>query len=201
MAEIADFSAKDTTFRINDDGTLVANVAMSGLASVSAGDLTATDDLIVGDDATITGDVSAANVLGTGIAAVPVQGSIAGGLALQCVDSGVITLDTGDAATDLTVDIPDGWVVAGVSLKVTTAITGVDSTTATIALTGGSTSTVTTFTTLTADYVKATMINPILVAFGGSNAGAALTLSGGADNTPTAGAVRVVLYCWAPQEL
>lgn len=207
MAEIADFSAGTTTFRINDDGTVtltgvtVSLAALVASGAISAATLAATGSATVGGTLGVTSDIAGANVLGTGLAVVPTAASIVGGLALRIVDSGIITLDTGDASTDLDVDIPDGWAVIGVNVHVTTAIAGVDATTATIALTGGSTSSVTTFGTFTLGYKKQTMISPIIVAFGGDNAGAALTLSGGSDQTPSAGAVRVLFYCWAPQEL
>lgn len=106
-------------------------------------------------------------------------------------DSGVVSLATGGAATTLTMDIPAGALVKGAALKVTTTVANVDSTTGTLTLSGGSTATLGTISAFTSG-TKGTFAAAAPTT---ATTQAVFTLSGGADNTPSAGAVRLVLTC------
>ena len=103
--------------------------------------------------------------------------------------SAVTTLDTGDASTAITVDLPAGALVTGAALKVTTTIAGIDSTTGTLALTGGSTATLGTISAFSAG-TKGTFAAAAATT---AATQASFVLSGGADNTPSAGAVQLVV--------
>jgi len=108
-----------------------------------------------------------------------------------------VTLSTAGATTDSTIDLPAGSVVLSVVARITTTIAGVDSTTLSIgdpttAARFGTTGALTAGTTV----VGITQMNGNITttAAGPTQAATAkvrLTLSGGADNTPSAGAVRV----------
>lgn len=104
-------------------------------------------------------------------------------------DSGLVPLDTGDDSTAITMSIPAGALVIGAALKVTTGIAGVDSTTGTLALTGGSTATLGTISAFTAGTLGTFAASAPTT----GTTQASFTLSGGGDNIPSAGAVRLVI--------
>lgn len=104
-------------------------------------------------------------------------------------DSGLVSLDTGDASTAITMNIPAGALVIGAALKVTTEIAGIDSTTGTLALTGGSTATLGTISAFTAG----TLGTFAAAAPTTATTQASFVLSGGGDDIPSAGAVRLVI--------
>lgn len=108
-----------------------------------------------------------------------------------------VTLSTAGATTDSTIDLPAGSIVLSVVARITTTIADVNSTTLSVgdpttAARFGTTGALTAGTTI----VGITQMNGNIAttAAGPTQAAAAkarLTLSGGADNTPSAGAVRV----------
>lgn len=128
--------------------------------------------------------------------------AVGGGLVYRYVDTGVVSLTTSGATTVITLDIPVGAVILGVAANVTTAVAGVSASgvTATLAFTGGSTLAIGTFVSAgdgnVAKNTKITLAyNPASssTVVSSSVANAALVFSGGADNTPSAGAIRVVV--------
>lgn len=110
---------------------------------------------------------------------------------LKCINQ-TVNVATGGAVTTVTCDIPVGAVVRGGSLKLATAITGADSTTVTMALSGGSTTSITTLGALTVGTKSSKLIAPAVIT--SSVGDLTITLSGGADNTPTGGSVQVVVW-------
>jgi len=110
-------------------------------------------------------------------------------LPLRHYASAVTAVATGGATTAITVDVPAGALVTGAALKVTTTIAGIDSTTGTLALTGGSTATLGTISAFTAG-TKGTFAAAAATT---AATQASFVLSGGADNTPSAGAVQLVV--------
>jgi hypothetical protein len=122
---------------------------------------------------------------------VHVDPQTGGDIKLKCVNQ-TVNVSTGGAATTVTLNIPVGAVVRGGGLKLATAITGADSTTVTLALSGGSTTTITTLSALTIGTKSVKLIAPAVITT--SVGDATVTLSGGADNTPTGGSVQVVVW-------
>lgn len=118
-------------------------------------------------------------------------------MTLQAFDSGLTSLDTGDASTVVTLSIPAGALVIGAALKVTTEITGANSTTGTLALTGGSSTTLLTISAFTAN----TLGKGAVAAPTSATTEASFVLSGGGDDIPTAGAIRVVVYAYVMNNL
>lgn len=111
-----------------------------------------------------------------------------------------VTLSTAGATTDTTIDLPADSLIDAVTIRITTTITGIDSTSlqfgdSNVATRFGSVSAFTSGTTgvginqwkgsVTADNAGPTQT---------STAKVRLTLAGGADNTPSAGAVRVAIH-------
>ena len=114
--------------------------------------------------------------------------------------SELVTLSTVGATTDTTMQIPANSLVLGVTVRVTTGITGIDST----ALQFGDSTTAARFGTIAAFTAGTTGVG-LAHLQGGISTDAAgpivtsatavrLTLSGGTDNTPSAGAVRVTIH-------
>lgn len=110
------------------------------------------------------------------------------------------TLSTSGATTDTVIQIPANSFIVSVTGRITTSIAGVDSTTlqlgdANVAARFGSTGTLTAGTTIVGlnhlqGSVSTDNAGPVQV----SAASIRLTLTGGADNTPSAGAVRVTVH-------
>jgi hypothetical protein len=111
-----------------------------------------------------------------------------------------VTLDTNGATTDPTIQIPANSLVLGVTVRVTTGITGIDST----ALEIGDATTAARFGSIAAFPAGTTGVG-LNHLQGGISTDAAgpivtsatavrLTLSGGTDDTPSAGAVRVTIH-------
>jgi len=114
--------------------------------------------------------------------------------------SELVTLSTVGATTDTTIQIPANSLVLGVTVRVTTTIAGIDST----ALQIGDATTAARFGSIAAFTAGTTGVG-LSHLQGGISTDAAgpivtsatavrLTLSGGADNTPSAGAVRVTIH-------
>lgn len=138
------------------------------------------------------------------------NGSNTGTVLTQTVTSGAtsvfgqieenLTLSTVGATTDTTIQIPANSLVLGVTVRVTTGITGIDST----ALQIGDSTTAARFGSIAAFTAGTTGVG-LAHLQGGISTDAAgpivtsatavrLTLSGGTDNTPSAGAVRVTIH-------
>lgn len=117
-------------------------------------------------------------------------------------DSGATALDNADGTTTLTLDIPSGARIIAWAANVTTAIADVSlaGVTVAIALTGGSSLALGNLVTggdgnLAANTKNQGMIDPNqagLVTTGTTQA--EVTISGGVDNTPSAGAIRLVVW-------
>lgn len=113
--------------------------------------------------------------------------------------SELVTLSTSGATTDSTIDLPAGSIILAVTARITTTIAGIDSTSLqlgdpTTAARFGSAAAFTAGTT--AIGITALNGNITTTAAGPTQAASAkvrLTLAGGADNTPSAGAVRIVI--------
>ena len=101
-----------------------------------------------------------------------------------------VDLDTSDAETALSFEIPASSRILAWGVAFDVAAAGIDSTTGTLALTGGSTATLGTVSTFTAGQVGGGMTDlssASMLTTGATNG--TFTLSGGADNTPSAGTV------------
>jgi hypothetical protein len=111
-----------------------------------------------------------------------------------------VTLDIGNTWTNTTIQIPANSLVLGVTVRVTTTITGIDSTSLQIgdATTAARFGSIAAFTAGTTGVglnhlqggISTDAAGPIVT----SATAVRLTLAGGADNTPTAGAVRVTIH-------
>lgn len=123
-----------------------------------------------------------------------------GGTQVQGTITENVTLSTVGATTDTTIQIPANSLVLGVTVRVTTGITGINST----ALQFGDSTTAARFGSIAAFTAGTTGVG-LAQLQGGISTDAAgpivtsatavrLTLSGGADNTPSAGAVRVTIH-------
>jgi hypothetical protein len=111
-------------------------------------------------------------------------------------------VDTGDATTALTLGIPDGATIHGFSFVVVSDIADVNSTTGTLSFTGGNTQdmgTISAFTSGTA--LKKVDPDGVDLTVSGSAANAQLVLSGGADNTPSGGSVKLRVWYWEADTL
>lgn len=110
------------------------------------------------------------------------------------------TLSTSGATSDTTIQLPANSIILGVTARVTTTISGVDSTTlqvgdATTAARFGSGSTLTAGATIVGlSHMQGGITTDATGPVQTSAAAVRLTLTGGADNTPSAGAVRVTIH-------
>lgn len=112
------------------------------------------------------------------------------------------TLSTSGGTTNLGFSVPVGAIIRGVSAKIITTIAGVSTSGVTVALafSGGSTLSVGSFVSSGDGNVAAGTKLTKLYDYAASNAvtsttaNLTLTISGGADNTPSAGAIRAVVY-------
>jgi hypothetical protein len=140
----------------------------------------------------------AGNGLGTGT--LETQTGLNGSQLITGQVSENITLSTSGATTDSTIDLPANSIILSVTARITTTIAGVDSTTLSIgdpttAARFGTTGTLTAGTTVVGlnhqqGSVSTDATGPVQT----SAAKVRLTLSGGADNTPSAGAVRITIH-------
>jgi hypothetical protein len=111
-----------------------------------------------------------------------------------------VTLSTVGATTDTTIQIPANSLVLGVTVRVTTGITGIDSTSLQIgdATTAARFGSIAAFTAGTTGVGLAHLQGGISTDAAGpivtSATAVRLTLSGGTDDTPSAGAVRVTIH-------
>jgi hypothetical protein len=113
-----------------------------------------------------------------------------------------VDVATDSATTPIVLDIPDGATVHAYSFVVSDEIAGVDSTTGTLSLTGGNTQDLGTIDAMAAGTtLKAIAPNGVNLAVSGGAANAALVLSGGADNTPTGGKVKLRAWYWTVDAL
>ena len=178
------------SIEILDTGALVVTDATGAtILSLSAAGALAAASTIAATGAATVPDLTVASA--TPLITLDDTGS-GSTMVLTCYDSGVVTLDTGDAVTALTLGIPAAAFVIGRAAKVVAAVTGTDSTTGTFTLTGGSTSSVGTISTFTAGHKSTVAIQSVISTTAATDA--TFTLSGGSDNTPTAGSVRLVVW-------
>lgn len=181
-------------FEVESDGSVTA--AVNGTLGATTPASAAVTTLTASSTAAITGVTTLGDDL-----VLDDTPSIGGSLTLKSVDSGIVSVNTGGAATTITLAIPDKCSIAAFAGQVTTEIAGIDSTTGTFALTGGNTETIGTISAFTAG----TALTGI--GLGGADlttsatTNASFTLSGGADNTPSAGAVRLKVWYFQMEAL
>jgi len=137
----------------------------------------------------------------TALTIAPASG---GDWSLQTADSGIVQLNQAGTTTTVTMSVPVGSMLVGSACKITTAISGVSATGVTVAVawTGGSSLTpgvpsfvingdgniaLNTKSQKIYDYTA----NNIVIS---SVANLQVAISGGADNTPSAGAVQCVAH-------
>lgn len=129
--------------------------------------------------------------------------SIGGGVTWKFKDSGVVSLSTSGATTDLGLAIPVDSIIWFVAAKTVDVIAGVSAANASVNLdwTGGSSLACVNFVNVGDGNIAAnTKRKKLYDASSASNlvAGSAadlrLTISGGADNIPSAGSVRAVVH-------
>lgn len=113
-----------------------------------------------------------------------------GDLRRHCIKQ-TASVATGGAATTVTVNIPAGSAVVGGALKVETDIAGIDSTTGTLALSGGASDTILTISAFTTGTKAKQLITPADCT---ATTQLTFTLSGGSDNTPSGGSITVIVY-------
>ena len=118
-------------------------------------------------------------------------------------DSGLTSLDVGDGTTTVTVTVPDGARLLGSACKITTSIADVSGAAVTVAVafTGGSSlAAVPNFVTVGDGNVAAgTQVRDLydyadVNVVTGAAAQLEVTISGGVDNTPSAGAIRCIVH-------
>lgn len=181
LLTLKDTAGVNTLFDVTDAGAITAAGAVTSSSNLVASGLVVATSGVLSYDS-VTGDSLIAQVDGVG------------GLTRLCADSGVVAVATGGAATSLTLNVPAGAKIVAVLLRVTTTIAGIDSTTGTVALTGGSTTSVGTISAFSAGTSGKFFLATADGLVTGSAANATFTLSGGADNTPSAGAIRLVAF-------
>jgi hypothetical protein len=113
------------------------------------------------------------------------------------------SLNTGGTSTAIDLNIPSGAMIVNVSAKVETAFAGVSTSgvTAALAFTGGSTQAIGNLVAAGNGNVAANteLIENFTTLIETSDiTDAVLTFSGGADNTPSAGAIRLVVAYLLP---
>ena len=133
---------------------------------------------------------------------IVIDPEIGGDFALQYLTSAVVNLVITGPVTTLGVSVPVGAVILGCSAKVVTSFAGLSGSGQTIALafSGGNTLAVGNFVTAGAGNLAAgTKIKNLFAFDSASNAVTStvadltLTISGGADNNPAAGAVQATV--------
>ena len=141
-------------------------------------------------------------IFAMGVRALTQDPEIGGEIKRLCVDTGAVDLDTGDGTTTLTLSIPAGARIVAACANVTTAIAGVSASgvTIAIALITGSTLTLGTLVSagdgnLAANTKFTTFIDPNTAGLiTSATTNAEVTISGGGDNAPTSGAVRLLVW-------
>lgn len=118
-------------------------------------------------------------------------GTEAGSLKISKYKSAATAVSTSGAATTLSAVVPAGATIVGFSLKVTTTIAGINSTTGTLTVSGGGSGTLGTIAAFTAG---TTGTGGAAITVGATAGNVVFTLSGGADNTPSAGAIQVLVW-------
>lgn len=112
------------------------------------------------------------------------------------------SLNTGGTTTDIDLNIPVGANIRAVSSKIVDAIAGVSATgvTVNLAFTGGNTADIGNFVAagdgnvVANSKLKKILPGGVSGAVSGTPADMRVTISGGADNTPTAGSIKIVVH-------
>lgn len=116
-----------------------------------------------------------------------------GGVIRSFKDSGEVDVATDGATTAITLNVPPNAQIVGYALKVVEEIAGIDATTGTLSLTGGNTQDLGTISAFAADTsaqgTKQSDANFVT----SDTTNAQIVLSGGTDQTPSGGKVRVVV--------
>lgn len=151
-------------------------------------------------DVSDAGAVSAAGALsavglGTGTGALTLTASNGATLQLKSI-SGTATLATGGATTTITLasgTLPAGSAVVAGSVRISTSIAGINSTEARLKLNGSAD----TLVELAAFTSGTTGFTAGIISVSTADE-ATFVLSGGADNTPSAGAVKYAIFALVP---
>lgn len=139
-------------------------------------------------------------ILAMGTRALTYDPELGGEIKRQTVDTGAVSLSTGGATTTLGLTIPSGARIISAVGRVNTAITGVSASGVTVAaaFSGGSTLAIGDF--ITAGDGNAAKNTKVANLFGYAtdnkttgSTDITITISGGVDNTPSAGAVRFLV--------
>ncbi len=162
------------------------------------GNLAVTGNAAVTGDAVIVGDVVATDRIASGTAIGLVTPTL-GTFSLDFTEV-LVTLSTTGATTAINLGaggLPAGASAIATSIRVVTNITGINSTDGTLNLnptTGPSPAgNITAFTAGTTE----SGVSPTGITIDGADANTAeFVLSGGADNTPSGGSIRVTVYFW-----
>lgn len=131
-----------------------------------------------------------------GFALLPYKGSNAGRLDHKFVTADV-TLSTSGSSTSVPLSIPAGSIIDAVAFKVLTPVAGISSdSTVTFSLTGGSTDSLGQWVATDLDEAggAGNLFAPAITRVTGSAANGAFVVAGGADNTPSAGKIRLVIF-------
>lgn len=175
-------------------GTSKITGNLTATGTVQAEQLTTTDDLTVTGLATVGETLVVTGALSS-VTSLAVSHASGAAMTRKRYDSGITAVATGGAATTITLSIPSGEAVVAYAFAVTTTIADIDSTTGTLEFTGGSTANIGTVSTFTSGTVKDSILSgsnyPVVLT---DVTNATFTLSGGADNTPSAGAIRLVVF-------
>ena len=170
---------------INQNLAIGGNLAVAGNMALTGG-------------AVVVGDVIATGRIGSGTAIGLVTPTL-GSFSLDFTEV-LVTLNTTGATTTInfgTNGLPSGAALVGGSIRVVNAITGINSTTGTlnVNVTSGpdTAGVIQAFTAGTAEGGSP----PAYIVIDGADADTGeFVLSGGGDNTPSAGSIRVTLYFW-----
>lgn len=166
----------------------VGNLTLGGTSLLVTGAAAYINAGVVGADSLYIGGGTPQDVPATFLDAT---GTEAGALKVRKYKSAATAVSTSGAATTLSAVIPAGSTILGYSIKVTTTIAGINSSTGTLTVTGGGSGTLGTIAAFTAG---TTGTGGAAIAVGATAANLVFTLSGGADNTPSAGAIQVLVW-------
>lgn len=170
---------------INQNLAIGGNLAVAGNAAVTG-------------NVAIVGNIVATDQIASGTAIGLITPTL-GTFSLDFTEV-LVTLNTTGAATTInfgTNGLPGGVAVVGGSIRVVSAITGINSTDGTLTLNNsGAGDTAGVINAFTAGTTEAGCPPAYIVVAGVDADTAVFTLSGGGDNTPSAGSIRVTLYFW-----
>jgi hypothetical protein len=178
----------DTDVEVAADLTVTGSQLVTGVLAVTGeaqldGGIVSEGDLAVEDISAETFTVDPPSVGGATVVA-------------QSWDSGVVSISTSGATTTIPLSVPAGTRIDGVSLYISPVASGIDSTEMDFDFTGGSTlKFIDNATPPASPFAFSSWLGPTSDGrVTSSAANATLTFAGGADNTASAGSVRLVVH-------